>query len=63
MLNKIGILNLQGCKNSINELKVKKNKDLLVKIHKEQNKELTGGYKNKYLKYKQKYITLKKSFK
>lgn len=50
-------------KNSINELKFKKNKNLLVKIHAEQNKELTGGYKNKYLKYKQKYIALKKSFK
>ena len=50
-------------KNSINELKVKKNKNLLVKIHAEQNKDLTGGYKNKYLRYKQKYIALKKSFK
>ncbi len=49
-------------KNSINELKVKKNSDLLVKIHTEQNKELNGGYEKKYNKYKQKYLELKKSF-
>jgi adenylate cyclase, class 2 len=44
-------------KNSINELKINKNKDLLVKIYAEQNKQ---GYKYKYMKYKQKYEELKR---
>lgn len=56
-------------KNSINELNVSKNKDLLIKIHSEQNKDFLikthseqdkGGYKYKYLKYKQKYQKLKR---
>lgn len=47
-------------KNSINELKVSKNKDLLIKIHSEQNKQ---GYKYKYLKYRQKYNQLKRYIK
>jgi len=48
-------------KNVLNEIKPNKNKDLLIKIHKEQNSKNVLNYKSKYLKYKKKFLSLKES--